>query len=65
MTTSSEIGSTISQTGVTTFHWVDGGATSFVRSDDPEGASPRRLALRPDLSAEKALALVKALAEKN
>jgi len=65
MTTSSEIGATISQAGVTTFHWVDEGALRFVRSDDPEGALPRRLALRPDLSADKALALVKALAEKN
>ncbi|MBK9089035.1 MAG: hypothetical protein IPL90_08315 [Holophagales bacterium] len=65
MTTSSEIGATISQAGVTTFHWVDDGALRFVRSDDPEGASPRRLALRPDFSAEKAAALVKALAEKN
>ncbi|HYN42192.1 MAG TPA: hypothetical protein VE129_10475 [Thermoanaerobaculia bacterium] len=65
MTTSSEIGATVSQAGVTTFYWVDEGTVRFVRSDDPEDAAPRRLALRPDLSAEKATALVKALAEKN
>ncbi|MRR12133.1 hypothetical protein EG835_06625 [bacterium] len=65
MTTSSEVGTTVSQTGVTTFHWLEDGMMRFATSGDPEGASPRRLALRPDLSAEKALALVKALAEKN
>jgi len=63
--TSSVVGATISQAGVTTFHWLEGGAVKFVRSDDAEGAAPRSIALRPDLSAEKALALVKALAEKN
>jgi hypothetical protein len=63
--TASEIGATISQAGVTTFHWVEDGAMRFVRSDDTEGAATRSIALRPDLSAEKALALVKALAEKN
>lgn len=65
MDTNSVVGATISQTGVTTFHWLDGGAMNFLRSDDPEGATARRIVLRNDLSAEKALRLVTALAEKN
>jgi hypothetical protein len=65
LATSSEIASTVSQAGVTTFYWLEEGALHFVRTNDPEGAAPRRLALRTDLSAEKATALVKALAEKN
>ena len=56
---------TASQKGVTTFHWLEAGAMNFLRSDDPERAQPRRLVLRDDLSAEKALRLVTALAEKN
>lgn len=65
LATSSEVGATVSQGGVTTFYWEEDGALSFLRSDDPEDAAPRRIALRPDLSADKALALVKALAGKN
>ncbi len=60
-----DINATISQKGVTTFYWVEGGAMRFVRSDDSDGAEPRRIALRTDLSAEKAARLVRALAEKN
>lgn len=65
MDTLSQVDATISQKGVTTFHWVEASAMRFVRSDDAEEAQARQLALRPDLSAEKALRLVKALAEKN
>lgn len=65
MDTNSVVGATISQKGVTTFHWLDGGAMNFLRSDDPELAQPRRLVLRDDLSAEKALRLVTSLGEKN
>lgn len=65
MDTLSEVEATISQKGVTTFHWVEASAMRFVRSDDGEEAQARQLALRPDLSAEKALRLVRALAEKN
>lgn len=65
MDTLSQVDATISQKGVTTFHWVETSAMRFVRSDDGEEAQARQLALRPDLSAEKALRLVKALAEKN
>jgi hypothetical protein len=63
--TGAEVGATISQKGVTTFHWVEEGAMNFVTSGDAEGATPRRIALRTDLSAEKALRLVTSLAEKN
>ncbi len=65
MDTNAVVGATISQKGVTTFHWVEAGAMHFLRSDDPEEAAPRRIVLRDDLSAEKALRLVTALAEKN
>lgn len=65
MDTNSVVGATISQKGVTTFHWLDAGAMNFLRSDDAEGAQPRRIVLRDDLSAEKALRLVTALGEKN
>lgn len=65
MDTLSEVEATISQKGVTTFHWVEASTMRFVRSDDGEDAQARQLALRPDLSAEKAVRLVKALAEKN
>ena len=65
MDTGAEIGATISQKGVTTFHWVADGAMNFVRSDDPAGAAPRAITLRSDLSAEKALRLVTTFAEKN
>ena len=65
MDTLSEVEATISQKGVTTFHWVEANTMRFVRSDDLEEAQARQLALRPDLSAEKAIRLVKALAEKN
>ena len=65
MDTLSEVEATISQKGVTTFHWVEASTMRFVRSDDGEEAQARQLALRPDLSAEKAIRLVKALAEKN
>jgi hypothetical protein len=63
--TGAEVGATASQKGVTTFYWLESGVMSFLRSDDPVGALPRRLGLRDDLSAEKALRLVTALAEKN
>ncbi len=65
MDTGAQVGATISPSGITTFHWVEGGAMKFVRSDDAEGAAPRSIALRDDLSAEKALRLVRSLAEKN
>ena len=65
MDTGAQVGATISPAGITTFHWVENGAMSFVRSDDPEGAATRRIALRDDLSAEKALRLVRSLAERN
>ena len=65
MNTLSEVEATISQKGVTTFHWVEGSTMQFVRSDDGEEAEARQLALRSDFSAEKATRLVKALAEKN
>jgi hypothetical protein len=65
MDTLSEVEATISQKGVTTFHWVEASTMRFVRSDDGEESQARQLALRPDLSAEKAIRLVKALAEKN
>lgn len=63
--TLSEVEATISQKGVTTFHWVEASTMRFLRSDDAEEAAARQLTLRPDLSAEKAVRLVKALAEKN
>ena len=65
MDTLSEVDATISQKGVTTFHWVEASTMRFVRTDDVDEAQARQLALRPDLSAEKATRLVKALAEKN
>jgi hypothetical protein len=65
MDTLSDVEATISQKGHTTFHWVEGSAMRFVRSDDGEEDHARVLALRPDLTAEKAVRLVKALAEKN
>lgn len=65
MDTSSVVGATISQKGVTTFTWLENGAMNFLRSDDPEGAPARRIVLRSDLSAEKALRLITTLAEKN
>ena len=65
MDTRAEIGATISQKGVTTFHWIADGAVSFVTSDDAAGALPRQITLRSDLSADKALRLVTSLAEKN
>lgn len=65
MDTGAEIGATISQKGVATFHWIADGAMNFVRSDDAAGAAPRQITLRSDLSADKALRLVTSLAEKN
>lgn len=65
MDTDSVVGATISQKCVTTFHWVEGSKLLFLRSDDAENALPRRIDLRSDLSAEKALRLVTAFAEKN
>ena len=65
MDTGAEIGATISQKGVTTFHWIADGALNFVRSDDAALAAPRQITLRSDLSADKALRLVTSLAEKN
>jgi hypothetical protein len=63
--TLADVGATISQKGVTTFHWLDENAMNFLRSDDSEGAPARSLALRTDFSEEKALRLVRTLAEKN
>lgn len=65
MDTGAQVGATISPSGITTFHWVENGAMNFVRSDDAEDAATRRIALRDDLSAEKALRLVRSLAERN
>lgn len=65
MDTQSDVEATVSQRGHTTFHWVEGSAMRFVRSDDDEESQARQLTLRPDLSEEKAVRLVKALAEKN
>lgn len=65
MDTGAQVGATISSSGITTFHWVENGEMNFVRSDDAEGATPRRIVLRDDLSAEKALRLVRSLAEKS
>jgi hypothetical protein len=65
MDTGAQVGATISPAGITTFHWVEGGAMNFVRSDDVEGTATRRIVLRDDLSAEKALRLVRSLAERN
>lgn len=65
MDTLSEVEATISQKGITTFHWVEASTMRFIRSDDAEESQARRLALRNDFSAEKATRLVKALAEKN
>lgn len=65
MNTLSDVGAVASQRGVTTFYWVEGNAMRFVRSSDAEMAPPRSLALRANFSEEKALRLVKALAEKN
>jgi len=65
MNTLSEVEATISQKGVTTFHWVEASTMRFIQSDDAEESQPRRLALRSDFSAEKATRLVKALAEKD
>ena len=63
--TDAEVGATISQSGVTTFYWLSEGTMSFLRSDDAPESAPRRIGLREDLTAERALRLVKALAEKN
>ena len=65
MDTNAVVGATISQKGITTFHWVEGNTLYFLRSDDAPRAAARRIALRSDLSAEKALRLVTAFAEKN
>lgn len=64
MDTLREVTAVASQKGATTFSWIDGTSMSFVRSDDAEGVQPRRLALREDFSAEKALRLIRTLAEK-
>ena len=63
--TDSEVGATVSQAGVTTFHWVADGAMNFVRSDDDKAVKPRRLTLREDLTADRALRLVTTLAGKD
>ena len=63
--TLSEVGAIVSQAGVTTFYWVENESMRFVQSSDPDSAPVRRLTLRPDFSEEKALRLVRALAEKN
>lgn len=63
--TLADVGAIASQTGVTTFYWVENGAMNFVQSSDAPSAAPRRLALRPDFSAEKAHRLVRTLAERN
>ena len=65
MDTDADVGATVSQVGVTTFYWVANDAMNFVRSDDAPGTEPRRIALREDLTAERALRLVTALAGKN
>jgi hypothetical protein len=65
MDTNAVVGATISQKGITTFHWVEGNTLYFLRSDDAPKAPARRIGLRSDLSAEKALRLVTAFAEKN
>ena len=65
MDTGAQVGATISPSGITTFHWIENGAMNFVRSDDAEGLVARRIVLRDDLSAEKALRLVRSLAERN
>ena len=65
MDTNAVVGATISQKGVTTFHWVDGDSLYFLRSDDAPAAVARKIALRSDLSADKAVRLVTAFAEKN
>ncbi len=65
MDTLSEVEATISQKGVTTFYWIEASTMRFVRSDDVDDAPARQLALRPDFSADKAVRLVRTLAEKN
>ncbi len=65
MNTLSAVGAVASQRGVTTFYWVEGNTLRFVRSSDGEAAAPRSLALKSNFSEEKALRLVRALAEKN
>lgn len=65
MNTLTEVGAIASQKGTTTFYWVQSGGMYFIKSDDPEGAAPRRLALRPDFSADRALRVVRTFAERN
>ena len=65
MDTLAYVGAVASQKGTTTFYWAEGGEMKFVQSSDAEAAAPRRIALRTDLSVEKAIRLVEALAAKN
>ncbi|MBK8599097.1 MAG: hypothetical protein IPN83_26765 [Holophagales bacterium] len=49
---------------MTTFSWFEDRSLRFVRSDDAEGAGARRVALRPDLSEERAASLLERLADR-
>jgi hypothetical protein len=61
---SAEVEAQVSSEGVTTFSWFEDRSLRFVRSDDAEGAGARRVALRPDLSEERAASLLERLADR-
>lgn len=65
MSTQSTVSGVISPHGTATlFYWSEGNVLKVVGSDAPETASPLSIPLRPDFSVDRAIAVVREMAEK-
>lgn len=65
MSTQSTVSGVISPRGSTTlFYWPEANALKVIGSDAPEGTAPLALPLRPDFSVDRAIGVVKEMAEK-
>ena len=60
-----ELGAVASDKGVTTFYWFSQGALNFGRSDEPDGAAPKAITLKPTLGPDRAVSLVRELATRD
>jgi hypothetical protein len=62
--TARSIGTVISPNGTSTFWWIEGSAMKVLPGNAASDAAPLSIPLRPDFPVEKALAVVREMAEK-
>ncbi len=58
------LGTIISPSGISTFWWIDGSTMKVLPGTAAKGAAPLSMPIRPDFSADKALAVIREMAEK-